>query len=53
MNANESSPAAKAPWEPLERSFVGDVGDVVRGGGGKLSPSTADPGDPNKPQGQG
>lgn len=55
MNSNENRPVSesKKPWQPLERSYVGNVGDVVRGGGGKLSPSTSDPGDANKPQGQG
>lgn len=44
---------SKAAWEPLERTLVGNIADVVQGGGGKLSPSTSDPGDANKPQGQG
>jgi hypothetical protein len=31
---------------------VGDVGGIVQGGGGKLTPPSADPGDVRKPKGQ-
>ena len=40
-------------WEPMRLTLLGNVGDVVRGGGGKLTPMTADPGEPRKPPGGG
>ncbi len=36
-------------WEPMRLTLLGKVGDVVRGGGGKLSTRPADPGEPRKP----
>jgi hypothetical protein len=36
----------------MELSSVGHVSHVVKGGGGKLSPSPADPGETRKPKGQ-
>lgn len=42
----------KKPWIPMQLTALGDVGDVVRGGGGKLSPPTHDTGDIRKPPGQ-
>jgi hypothetical protein len=39
-------------WEPMKLSDVGHVGEVVQGGGGKLSPVTHDTGDSRKPPGQ-
>ena len=42
----------KKTWEPMTLARVGHVGDVVKQGGGKLSPHTADPGEPRKPPGQ-
>ena len=39
-------------WEPMLLTYVGDIADVVQGGGGKLSPPTADSGDTRKPSGQ-
>ena len=42
----------KQPWEPMNLCHVGDVAKVVRGGGGKLSVPTQDPGEPfRKPRG--
>jgi hypothetical protein len=41
------------PWEPMQLTPVGNVGNVLQAGGGKLSPSTADPGDIRKPSGLG
>lgn len=43
---------AKQAWEPMRLSSVGQISQVVEGGGGKLSPSTGDPGEPRKPKGQ-
>ena len=40
-------------WEPMSLDAVGHVGDVLQGGGGKLSIQSDDSGDaPRKPQGQ-
>lgn len=39
-------------WTPPSLQAVGTVGDVLRGGGGKNSPSPADPGEVRKPKGQ-
>jgi hypothetical protein len=41
----------KKVWEPLRLQRVGLVGDVIQGGGGKLSPPTFDSGDDRKPKG--
>ena len=35
----------KYPWQKLRLTKVGNVADVVRGGGGKLSTAEGDPGD--------
>jgi len=39
-------------WEPPRLSYVGHVADILQSGLGKLSPTTADSGDPRKPPGQ-
>lgn len=40
-------------WEPMRLTYVGEVGEVLQGGGGKLSIVAADSGDaPRKPPGQ-
>jgi hypothetical protein len=45
---------SKKPWEPMRLTYTGEAKDVVQfPGGGKLSTSPADPGDPKKPHGQG
>jgi hypothetical protein len=36
----------------MELRPVGKVADIVQGGGGKLSTTTGDPGEPRKPTGQ-
>lgn len=42
----------KRPWVPMEVSTIGHVGDVLKGGGGKLTIPTGDPGEPlRKPPG--
>ncbi len=51
--SHQSAGEGKQPWEPLERTFVGNVREVVQGGGGKLSPTGGDMGDPLKPPGAG
>lgn len=40
------------PWERPTVTAVGSVGDVLKSGGGKNSPSPADPGESRKPKGQ-
>ena len=37
---------------PMKLTYTGEAKDVVRGGGGKTSPSPNDPGDVRKPPGQ-
>jgi hypothetical protein len=53
-NAN-SKPAGnpKRSWTRPTLKYVGNVGDVLQGGGGKLTPSPADPGEVRKPSGGG
>jgi hypothetical protein len=43
----------KRSWEPMRLRYVGHVGDVLRGGGGKLSTTGGDTGDTRKPKGGG
>ena len=52
MNANNRE--IKLTWEPIRLTQVGNIADVVKGGGGKLSTIGADPGDTaRKPKGAG
>lgn len=44
---------AKQPWRRPSLTYVGHVGDVLQAGGGKLTPSPADPGEVRKPKGGG
>lgn len=45
---------ARKDFEPMKVAEVGHVGEVLEGGGGKLSIQAADSGDaPRKPKGQG
>jgi len=39
-------------WKPMQVTLVGTVKDVVKLGGGKLSATGGDPGEPRKPRGQ-
>ena len=43
----------KSTWEEPSLRKVGSVGDVLNGGGGKLSVTLNDTGDVRKPKGQG
>ena len=43
----------KQEYEPMKVAEVGHVGEVLEGGGGKLSVVAADSGDARKPKGQG
>ena len=44
---------SRQSWEPIKMTYVGDMADVVQGGGGKLSLTASDTGDIRKPRGQG
>ncbi len=46
-----SKTSMKHPWEKFRLTKVGNVADVVRGGGGKLSLVANDSGDIRKPSG--
>lgn len=44
----------RRPWEPPAVKTVGTIGEVLQGGGGKLSTTGGDSGEPTrKPKGQG
>ena len=45
----EASP--RRPWTPPTLKYVGDVTEVLKGGGGKLTPTFQDPGENRKPPG--
>ena len=45
--------AEKKAWTKPSLKYVGHVGDVLQGGGGKLTPAPSDPGESRKPGGQG
>jgi hypothetical protein len=38
-------------WEPMRLNYLGHAADVLRLGGGKLSTTGGDPGEPRKPKG--
>jgi len=40
--------APKQRWEPMKLSSVGHVSQVVKGGGGKITSTVGDPGEPRK-----
>ena len=42
--AAQEEKGAKQPWRRPSLKYVGHVGDVLQAGGGKLTPSPADPG---------
>ncbi len=48
----DGSPRKRA-WERPALTYVGNVGSVLQGGGGKLTPSPNDPGEVRKPKGNG
>jgi len=48
-----TTPPAKPPYERPTLKYVGNVGDIFLGGGGKTSITSSDPGDGYKPSGQG
>ena len=40
-------------WKPMSMELIGDIGEVIQGGGGKLSSIGTDPGESRKTSGQG
>ena len=53
---NKQAPAAtpdRRRWERPHLKMVGTIGEVLQGGGGKLSTIGGDPGDNRKPSGSG
>ena len=51
MTSSETAGVSRS-WEPMELTYVGEIGEVLQGGIGKLSPPTNDTGDTRKPRGQ-
>jgi hypothetical protein len=43
----------KQEWQSMKLSYMGNARDLVQIGGGKLSLTGGDPGEPRKPKGQG
>lgn len=41
----------KKSWQPMQVKYVGRVHEIVQRGGGKLSLTGGDPGEPRKPSG--
>jgi len=52
-NRNPASNPGKQPWVEMKISYVGDISEILQGGGGKLSVSGGDTGDSRKPPGGG
>jgi hypothetical protein len=52
MNTSGDMPS-KLTWEPMTFTYVGDAGELLEGGGGKMSTSPQDPGEIFKPPGGG
>jgi hypothetical protein len=49
----EETDSAARKWEPMELTYVGEVGEVLKQGGAKLSVDTPEPGElATKPPGQ-
>lgn len=48
--AVDEGTGSKQMWERPTLIYVGRLGEVVAGGGGKLSPAGGDPGEPRKQQ---
>jgi hypothetical protein len=47
----EGTEVTRRPWTPPTLQSAGTLGEVLRGGGGKNSPTPADPGEIRKPKG--
>lgn len=52
LERNEKN-ATPQKWETMKVTYVGHVGEIVRGGGGKLSLVGGDPGESRKERGSG
>lgn len=52
MNISGDKPL-KLTWEPMTLTYVGDAGELLEGGEGKMSTSPQDPGEMFKPPGPG
>ena len=50
---NTPKTGEKKSWTKPSLKYVGHVGEVLQGGGGKLTPAPSDPGESRKPSGQG
>jgi hypothetical protein len=50
---NKQTAQDRRPWKIPSVKTVGTIGEVLQGGGGKLSVTLNDTGDVNKPKGQG
>ena len=49
----ETDRAEPQNWEPMKLTYVGEVGQVLKQGGGKISTDNPEPGElPTKPPGQ-
>ena len=48
-----TGPEGQQAWEPMKMSLIGNIDEVVQGGGGKLSSVGTDPGESRKTSGQG
>ncbi len=53
VSKTDDQDVEKKAWEPMKFTYAGEARDLVRAGGGKKGNTLADPGDTNKPQGQG
>jgi hypothetical protein len=52
MDSSEHALATRRSWEPPLLKTIGTIGEVLRGGGGKLSTNAGDTGEPvRKPKG--
>ena len=47
----QQDPKSRSPWVAPQVKLIGDLKEIVRGGGGKISLAGADPGDIRKPSG--
>ena len=54
MTVNETKTPTKSRWTAPALTYVGRLDQLVRGGGGKVTIETGDPGEPKKvPGGEG
>lgn len=53
INECMESPVSRKPWSPMNLTYLGQITEVVQGGGGKCTTVGGDPGDARKPSGGG